>query len=136
VRQLIERHGLTGRIVLAGPRTGDALEASYAAADLVVVPSHSETYGMVITEALMRGIPVLAAAVGAVPDTLGRAPDGSVPGILLPERDADAFAAALRRWLTEPDLPETLRASARDRRPELPGWDTAAAQLATVLEAL
>src|SRR5262245_43797138 len=70
VRGLIERHGLAGRVVLAGPRTGAALEASYAAADLVVLPSRAETYGMVVAEALIRGIPVLATAAGAVPDTL------------------------------------------------------------------
>src|SRR5207244_4198107 len=91
VRELIVRHGLADRVMLVGPRTSDALEAYYAAADLVVLPSHFETYGMVVAEALARGIPVLAAAAGAVPDTLGRAPDGSVPGILVPSRDTAAF---------------------------------------------
>ncbi|HEV2781202.1 MAG TPA: glycosyltransferase family 4 protein [Actinophytocola sp.] len=134
VRGLIDRHGLAGRVELAGPRTGDALAGSYDAADLVVLPSVGETYGMVVADALMRGVPVLAAAVGAVPDTLGRASDGSVPGILLPERDPAAFAGALRRWLTEPDLPETLRASARDRRRALRGWDEAAVELHKVVE--
>jgi glycosyltransferase involved in cell wall biosynthesis len=136
VRELIDRRGLSDRVELAGPRTGDALEASYAAADLVVLPSQAETYGMVVAEALMHGIPVLAAAVGAVPDTLGRAPDGSVPGILVPERDPATFAAALRRWFTEPDLRDQLRTSASHRRQTLPGWPEAAGELSTVLENL
>jgi glycosyltransferase involved in cell wall biosynthesis len=134
VRELIERYGLTGRVVLDGPRTGDELEAAYAAADLVVLPSRAETYGMVVAEALMRGIPVLAAEVGAIPDTLGRTPDGRVPGILVPERDAAAFAGALRRWLTEPDLPDRLRDTALHRRQALRGWSEAAGELAKVME--
>lgn len=136
LRELIDGSGLADRIRLAGPRTGAALEAEYAAADLVVLPSRAETYGMVLAEALMRGIPVLAAAVGAIPDTLGRAPDGSVPGIVLPQRDAASFAAGLRRWLTEPELPGELRASARERRRSMRGWTEAAGELATVLAEL
>jgi glycosyltransferase involved in cell wall biosynthesis len=133
VRELIGQHGLADRIVLAGPRAGADLEASYAAADLAVLASRAETYGMVVAEALMRGIPVLSFAAGAVPDTLGREPNGDVPGILVPERDPVALAGALRRWLTEPDLPETLRARARRRRRALPGWAGAARELAGVL---
>jgi glycosyltransferase involved in cell wall biosynthesis len=136
VHELIEARGLAGRVVLAGPQAGDELEASYAAADLVVLPSRAETYGMVVAEALMRGIPVLAAAVGAVPNTLGRASDGRVPGILLPQRDPAAFAGALRRWLTDPDLSDRLRTSARDRRRTLPDWAEAARKLSTVLDHL
>jgi glycosyltransferase involved in cell wall biosynthesis len=136
VRGLIDRHGLADRIVLAGPRAGAALEAAYAAADLVVLASQAETYGMVVAEALMRGIPVLAADVGAVPDTLGREPAGSVPGILVSQRDPAAFGAALRRWLTEPGLPDELRARARRRRRTLPGWGTAARELSAVLDHL
>jgi glycosyltransferase involved in cell wall biosynthesis len=136
VRRLIESQGLTDRVVLAGPRTGDELEASYAAADLVVLPSQAETYGMVVTEALMRGIPVLAAEVGAVPDTLGVAPGGGVPGILVDEWDPKAFSMALRRWFTDPDLPDQLRTSARDRRRTLPDWASAARELSTVLDHL
>jgi glycosyltransferase involved in cell wall biosynthesis len=136
VRGLIDRHGLAGRVRLAGPRSGDALAASYAAADLVVLASRGETYGMVVAEALMRGIPVLATAAGAVADTLGREPDGTVAGILVSERDPAAFAAALRRWLTEPDLPDRLRARARRRRSALPGWPAAARELAAVLDRL
>jgi glycosyltransferase involved in cell wall biosynthesis len=134
VRGLIDRHGLAGRVLLAGPRSGAELEASYAAADLVVLPSRGETYGMVVAEALMRGIPVLASAVGAIPDTLGWVPGGDVPGILVPRRDPVAFAEALRRWLTEPDLPARLRAAAGHRRAALASWPEAARELATVLD--
>ncbi len=126
VRELIERCGLGGRVTLAGPRTGKELDAGYAAADLVVLPSLAETYGMVVTEALARGIPVLATAVDGLPEALGRAPDGTVPGILVPPGDSTALAGALRRWSAGPVLRRKLRSSARLRRGALDGWDTTA----------
>lgn len=133
LRALIGRHGLGDRVSIAGPRTGEDLAARYAAADLAVLASRAETYGMVVTEALARGIPVLATAVDAVPDTLGRAPDGSVPGILVPPGDATALAGALRRWSADPGLRRRLRASARLRRRTLDGWDTTARHWADLL---
>ncbi len=63
--------GLRDRVHFAGPRTGAALDSAYAAADLLVLASHGETYGMVVTEALARGVPVLATDVGGVPEALG-----------------------------------------------------------------
>jgi glycosyltransferase involved in cell wall biosynthesis len=72
VRAAIERHGLAGRVELTGPLTGAALGAAYAGTDLLVVPSRAETYGMVVTEALARGIPVLVSDAGGLPETLGR----------------------------------------------------------------
>jgi glycosyltransferase involved in cell wall biosynthesis len=136
VRALIEQRGLAGRMILAGPRTGHELETAYAMADLVVLPSRAETFGMVVTEALARGIPVLATAVGALPETLGQAPDGSVPGILAPAGDTQALAAALRAYLTGSGLRGRLRQSARQCRIALTGWDSAGARLADVLAGL
>jgi glycosyltransferase involved in cell wall biosynthesis len=136
VRRAVERSGSDGRVRLAGPRTGARLAAAYAAADLLVLPSRAETYGMVVTEALARGIPVLAAAVGGVPETLGRDPDGRVPGLLVPPADVPALAAGVRRWLGEPALREELRSAARARRSGLDGWEATFRCLTGVLERL
>ncbi len=136
LRALITDLGLDGRVRLAGPRTGDALAARYAAADLTVLASRAETYGMVIAESLARGVPVLATAAGAVPETLGVAPDGDRPGLLVPPEDPAALAHALRRWLTEPALRERLRAAARARRATLDDWTTASGLLAALLTRL
>jgi glycosyltransferase involved in cell wall biosynthesis len=121
------------RVRFVGTRTGAELEATYAAADLLVLPSRAEPYGMVVTEALAHGIPVLATAVDGVPEALGTAPDGSVPGVLVPPGDAGALAAAIRRWLTDAAWRARLRASARARRHNLRGWDETIRRVSEVL---
>ncbi|WP_339154286.1 glycosyltransferase family 4 protein [Actinomadura luteofluorescens] len=136
VRRLIGGHRLDGRVALTGPLAGKRLDDAYAGADLLVLASRAETFGMVVTEALARGIPVLATSVDGVPDTLGWDPSGSVPGMLVPPDDPVALGAALRRWLVEPELRERLRASARLRRGTLPGWDDTARRMGTVLSKL
>ncbi|MEV6929855.1 glycosyltransferase family 4 protein, partial [Dactylosporangium sp. NPDC051485] len=84
LRSRIDAAGLGGRLTLAGPCAGADLDALYAGADLLVHPSRGETYGMVAAEALARGIPVLATTAKGLPDAVGRAPDGTVPGLLVP----------------------------------------------------
>ncbi|QGV82416.1 glycosyltransferase family 4 protein [Streptomyces ficellus] len=136
LRRLITRHGLDDRVHLAGPRSGPELNASYAGADLLVLASHAETYGMAVTEALARGVPVLATAVGGLPEAVGQAPDGSVPGALVPPGDPAALAAALRRWLGEPGERHRAKVAARRRRTALAGWETTTRSLSKALEQL
>ena len=76
VRRRARDGGLGDRVRFAGPRTGPELDRAYAAADLLVLASHAETYGMVVTEALARGLPVIAADVGGVTEALGHGDDG------------------------------------------------------------
>ncbi len=116
------------RVRLTGPRTGAALAASYAAADLLVLPTLAESYGMVLTEALARGIPVVASDVGGVSEAVGGA------GVLVPPGDPVALAAALRDWLTDPTRRARLRDAARRRRTTLAGWDQTARRVAEVLD--
>jgi glycosyltransferase involved in cell wall biosynthesis len=111
----------------AGPRTGAELDRSYAAADLLVLPSRAETYGMVVTEALARGIPVVATDVGGVTEALGDS------GLLVPPEDPAALAAALRSWLGDAELRARLRRAARERRDSRPRWEATASVVAGVL---
>ena len=120
---------LPATVRLTGPMTRAQLDATYAEADLLVLASRAETYGMVVTEALARGVPVVASDVGGVREALG---DG---GVLVPAGDPDALAAALRDWLTSPSRRASLRAAARARRTELAGWDRTAALVAEALGA-
>jgi glycosyltransferase involved in cell wall biosynthesis len=133
LRALAEDGGIAGRVDLAGPRAGEALDASYAGADLLVLPSRFESYGMVVTEALARGVPVLTTAVGGLSATVGRLPDGARPGLLVAPEDPDALARAVRRWLSDADLRSSLRRAARTRRTTLTGWDVTTGQVARAL---
>lgn len=124
---------MDSRMRFTGAQADEDLARSYGAADLLVLPSRSETYGMVVTEALARGLPVVAAAVGGVPDALGHGADGTRPGILVPPDDPGALGDALRAWLENPGLRRRLRRAARERRESLTGWAATTAAVSTVL---
>ena len=119
--------------MLTGPLSGSELDAAYAEADVLVLASRAETYGMVVTEALSRGLPVIAADVGGVPEALGFGADGTRPGLLVPPGDVAALAEALRLWLTDADLRAALRAAALQRRAGLKDWSETADRVGRVL---
>jgi glycosyltransferase involved in cell wall biosynthesis len=117
------------RVHFVGARTGPELDRAYAEADLLVLASRAETYGMVVTEALARGLPVIATDVGGVTEALGH----PRPGLLVPPGDPAALGAALRRWLEDGELRDRLRRAARARRGSLRGWQATTADVAGVL---
>jgi glycosyltransferase involved in cell wall biosynthesis len=121
---------------LVGPLVGPELDAAYAAADVLVLASRAETYGMVITEALARGLPVIATDVGGVAETLGHTAAGDRPGLLVPPADPAALGEAIRRWTSDRGLRAALRAAARERRRSLPGWESTTARIAGVLNSV
>ena len=125
--------GLDGRVQFAGPRTGAELDRSYAVADLMVLASRAETYAMVITEALARGLPVVAAEVGGLTEALGHGAAGVRPGLLVAPGDPSALEAALRAWLGDTELRGRLRQAARERRETLSGWPATASIIAEAL---
>jgi glycosyltransferase involved in cell wall biosynthesis len=125
--------GLDDRVSFPGPRIGAELDRRYAAADVLVLPSRAEAYGMVVTEALARGLPVIAAEVGGLPEALGHGADGVRPGLLVPPEDPAALSAALRAWLTDDELRRRLRRAARERRGLLAQWSSTTSVLADVL---
>ena len=133
VRRRARDNGLGDRVRFPGPRTGPELDRAYVDADLLVLASYAETYGMVITEALARGLPVIAADVGGVTEALGCGDDGTRPGLLVPPGDPAALRAALRSWLGDAELRERLRQAARERRASLRGWPATTAVLGRVL---
>jgi glycosyltransferase involved in cell wall biosynthesis len=133
VRRRARESGLGDRVSFEGPLTGAELDRAYAAADLLVLASHAETYGLVVTEALARGLPVLATDVGGVSEAIGHADDGTPPGLLTSPGDPTALGAALRAWLEDSELRERLRRAARERRDELRSWSATASAVSAVL---
>jgi glycosyltransferase involved in cell wall biosynthesis len=133
VRSQARDVGVGGRVRFAGPRAGRDLEVAYAAADVLVLASRAETYGMVVIEALARGLPVVASSVGGLPEALGQGSDGSPPGLLVPPQDPAALGAAVRHWLVDDELRGRLRRVARERRASLPDWSVTTTRIARAL---
>jgi glycosyltransferase involved in cell wall biosynthesis len=133
IRRRLQEAGLGERVEFTGPRTGAELDCSYAAADVMVLASRAETYGMVVAEALARGLPVIAADVGGLPEALGQGAAGVRPGLLVAPDDAAALGDALRSWLGDAQLRVRLRRAALQRRDSLPDWSSTASVIAGVL---
>lgn len=124
----IERLGLGERIVLAGELDPQDLAAQYANCDLFVLASALEGYGMVLTEALARGIPIIATAAGATPDTVTPG-----AGILVPPNDSAALVRALASVMDDPGALAGLTEAAVAARTALPGWDRTVERFAAAL---
>lgn len=127
--------GITDRIRFVGELSSAGVHATYASSDLALLPSRAETYGMVVTEALAHGLPVVGSAVGGVPEALGTVSDDS-PGMLVRPDDPEPLARSLRLWLEDPTLRRWIRHAVRVRRRTLPTWEATAAAVATALEPL
>ena len=121
--------GLRERVHFCGVLSRRALERRYAQADLFVLASRFEGYGMVFAEALARGVPILAARSGAVPETVP-----AEAGVLVQPDDPAALAAALRGLLTDAGLRRRLAAGSRAAGLRLPTWPQAAAAFAAACE--
>jgi glycosyltransferase involved in cell wall biosynthesis len=119
------------RVVWHGEMPGAALHAHYAAADVFVLPSLYEGYGMVVAEAVAHGLPVVTTDGGALAHTLPPA-----AGLQVSAGDVQALQAALERVLTDTALRERLAAGARAAAATLPTWPQQAALFAAVLEGM
>jgi len=118
VRAAIERAGLSGRVELAGERPPDRLGDDYAAADIFVLASFHEGYGMAYAEAMAHGLPIVGTTAGAIPETVP--PEA---GLLVPPGDPAALREALRRVIADRLLRASLAAGARRAAAALPSWD-------------
>jgi glycosyltransferase involved in cell wall biosynthesis len=107
-----------GSIVVSGCLDDASLGASYASADLFVLPSRYEGYGIVYAEALARGLPIIACDTGPVPDLTGR----EAAELVQPD-DREALSAALDLLLGDPTLRMRMSAAARRRASRLPRWE-------------
>ena len=127
VRKMIAHHGLTDRIIL----TGEVVEVSdlYRRADIFVLASRYEGYGMAFAEALQYGLPVIGTTAGAIPEVVPLA-----AGILVPPDDVTALALALRRTIADTAARRGFAAGARAAAETLPGWEETARGVAAVLE--
>jgi glycosyltransferase involved in cell wall biosynthesis len=127
----IARHALGDRIATPGAVSSQRLAALYVEADLFVLASRFEGYGMAYAEAIVHGLPVIGTSAGAIPDTVP--PDA---GLLVAPGDIKALAQALRRVIGDTALRGRLANAARAAAPRLPTWRQSAEIFARVLETL
>jgi glycosyltransferase involved in cell wall biosynthesis len=134
LRALARTLDLEDHISFAGEADGSRLEAHYASADVFVLPTLYEGYGMVIAEALAHGLPVISTQTGAIAELVGEQ-----AGIVVSPGDERALASALSRVLDDKDgsgirTREWLARGARQMRDTLPTWDDAVRRMDDVLK--
>ncbi len=131
LRRLAAELGVADRVAVLAPRPQAELAALYRAADVVLVPSHSESFGLVALEAQACGTPVVAAKVGGLVDVV----DGHGGGTLVDGHDPRDLAAAVAPYLLDPRLRAEAGAAGR-RRAQRSSWDATAARTMAVYEGL
>ena len=124
----IERFQLRERVKILGVVNNQELDLLYANADVFVLPSLFEGYGMVYAEAMSYGLPIIATTGGAIPDTVP-----SEAGLLVPPGDIPNLTAALKTLIQDSSYRSRLSDGALQAASKQPTWDHASQQFATVL---
>lgn len=131
MRALVGQLELDDRVTLAGELNATRLASCYDTADVFVLATRRETYGMAVAEALARGLPVVSTTTGAIPALVG-----ADAGVVVPPGEAAPLAEALSRVIGDADLRARLAAGARAVRDRLQGWEVAAARMDAALQGL
>lgn len=126
----LTRLGIDGRVTLLGETDPAAVTQLYQSADVFVLPSRFEGYGMAVAEALGHGVPVISTRVGAIAELVG--PDA---GLVVEPDDLAGLQQALAQVLHHPAMLATLRTGAVAARARLQGWEQAASAMARTLTA-
>jgi glycosyltransferase involved in cell wall biosynthesis len=129
LRARVAQPDIAGRVTLTGALSGTDLAARFDAADLFVMSSHFEGYGMVLAEALAHGLPIVTTTGGAAAET---APDAAA--LKVPPADVPALRVALRDAIADEALRARLRAGAREAAAALPRWDDTVTRIESALE--
>ena len=128
---LVEELGLSGQVSFVGPQRRDGLAAILRGSRVVLVPSHSETFGLVALEAASSGTPVIAAASGGLREAVAHGETGQ----LMDSREPQEWARALTRLITEPALLDVMGRVARVHARRF-DWEWTARRLAALYRSL
>jgi len=128
VRAKLAQYDLADRVMFTGDLHQPQLDHEYDRADVFVLPTFHEGYGMVVGEALARGLPVVSCPTGAIAGLVA-----SNAGVLVSPGNVSELARALEDVIGSRELRLRLAAGARQVRDRLPTWDTASRQMAAVL---
>lgn len=125
IEKIIAELGMSEFTILPGLLSQEILPNYYAAADVCVIPSHYEPFGLVTIEAMASGTPVVASNVGGLQFTVANEENG----LLVPPQDVLAFAAAIDRIIGNPEWARELGKAGRKRVINKFSWDGVAQQL-------
>ena len=128
VRMLMDRLALASRVTLLGELGIEDVHEQYRLADLFVLPTHFESYGMAVAEALAHGLPVIGTRTGAIPKLVGDS-----AGVLVPCGDRMALSSALTELIRSDVRRAALARGAALVAAALPSWSDAGRQLARLL---
>ena len=128
---MVAQHQLGARIECPGTVSSERLAALYASADLFVLASHFEGYGMAYAEAIARGLPVVGTTGGAIPRTVPASASR-----LVPPGDVAALAQALRDVMVNAECRRAMAMGARAAAATLPSWPQSGEQFARLLDGL
>jgi D-inositol-3-phosphate glycosyltransferase len=131
LKRLAASLGVEDRVRFLGPRPHTSLPSLYRASDVVVVCSHTESFGLAALEAHASGIPVVGTAVGGLSHIVG---DGTT-GFLVDERDPSVFAARLKTLLSDRELRDAFADAAASRARGF-DWDRSASEFLELYECL
>jgi glycosyltransferase involved in cell wall biosynthesis len=126
----VARCSLEERIRFTGAISTEHLAKLYADADLFVLSSRFEGYGMAFAEAIAHGLPIAGTTAGAIAETVP-----ANAGILVEPDDVPALSDALRRLISDPVLRDVLATGARSGAKALPTWRQSAELFSQVLAA-
>jgi glycosyltransferase involved in cell wall biosynthesis len=129
LRNTLRSCEIEDRVTLVGDVGADKVGDYYDKADLFVLPTRYEGYGMAVAEAVARGLPVISTPVGGIPEILG-----DTAGLLVPPGRVGVLADALALVLTDTSVRQRLAEGARQMRTRLPTWEAQATRMAEVLQ--
>lgn len=128
LKNILRAGEIEDRVTFVGDVSPESVGDHYARADVFVLPTRYEGYGMAVAEAVARGLPVVSTPVGGIPEIVGDS-----AGLLLPPGRVGVLADALALVLTDASVRERLGEGARRMRLRLPVWGAQAARMGEVL---
>lgn len=128
-QELVEKLGISHRVIFTGRLPVEKVAEKYREADIAVVPSLFEGFGLPAAEAMASGLPVVSTDGGALPEVVGT--DGK-SAILVPARSSSAIAEAVMQLINNPERRRAMGISARERALKLFTWENAAKEIVEI----
>jgi len=129
LNEMLKTNKLSEKIKFHGAVSDAELEAAYLSADIFVLPSLYEGYGMVYAEAIVRGLPVIATNAGAIPQTVPK-----TCGILIEPENSKMLKQAIEQLISDSELRDQYRNATIREEPNFPTWQKSAHQFAAILK--